>query len=328
MKRDYRFDVARVLSMSFIVVVAHLYGYIYNVKSAYYIPECAVVTDACLGLFTFISGYLIGNKYIFNKLQWGVWQFYQKRLLRIIPLFLLSAIVLFLIGFNTGRATLNGILCISPFVKPRPMTLWYIPVILLCYLITPVVCRRGFSWRFFCALILFVVLMVAKKVIPTIDWRFHYNMFFYLVGLVSAPYFDWKFTKTTYVTWLVVALFLGLLVVSHYYALNVHVKRMFAGVGVFAILFICEGVANMLFNKEKSNALARLIINVSYASMACYMFHRLFFWVGELLWNPSIHWIKWVYMVCIVFPVMIFLSYYIQYGYDKILNRLSLKNKK
>ena len=71
MNRDYRFDVARVLSMSFIVVITHLYGYIYNVKSAYYIPECAVVTDACLGLFTFISGYLIGNKYIFSKLRWG-----------------------------------------------------------------------------------------------------------------------------------------------------------------------------------------------------------------------------------------------------------------
>ena len=326
MERDYRFDVARVLSMSFIVVVAHLYGYIYNVKSAYFIPECAIVTDACLGLFTFISGYLIGNKYIFSKLQrGGVWQFYKKRLLRIIPLFLLSAIVLYLIGFNSVRATLNGILCISPFVKPRPMTLWYIPVILLCYLITPIVCRKGFFWRFFCSLTIFLVLLVVKKVVPTIDWRFQYNILFYFVGVVSAPFFDWKFHKTTFVKWLVVVLFIFFLVVSHCYTLNVHVKRLFAGVGVFAILFICEGIANVLFNKEKSNVMSRLIINVSYASMVCYMFHRLFFWGGELLWNPSIHWIKWGYMAGIVFPVMIFLSYYIQCGYDKLLNILSYK---
>lgn len=255
----------------------------------------------------------------------GVWRFYKKRLLRIIPLFLLSAIVLYLIGFNSARATLNGILCISPFVKPRPMTLWYIPVILLCYLITPVICRKGFSWRFFSALTIFIVLMAAKKVIPTIDWRFHYNMFFYLVGVVSAPYFDWKFRKLTYVKWLVVASFIVLLLVSHYYTLNVHVKRLFAGVGVFAILFICEGVANMLFNKEKSNALARLIINVSYASMACYMFHRFFFWGGELLWNPSEHWIKWIYMAGIIFPVMLVLSYYIQKGYDLIIEHTTNK---
>ena len=132
MERDYRFDIARVVCMTFIVAFVHLFAYVYTGHvSAYYLPACAVLTDACLGLFTFTSGFLLGLKYDFVKFQ-GVWQFYKKRLLRIIPLFLIASIVLWLIGFNSSRATLNGMLCISPFVKPRPMTLWYIPVILLC----------------------------------------------------------------------------------------------------------------------------------------------------------------------------------------------------
>lgn len=108
--RDYRFDVARVLCMTYIVCYVHLYGYIYN-TSPYFMPVCAVLTDACLGLFTFTSGYLIGRKYTFNKTLKGVCMFYKKRLLRIIPLFLLSAIILYYIGFNGKKPTLNGVLC-------------------------------------------------------------------------------------------------------------------------------------------------------------------------------------------------------------------------
>ena len=142
--RDYRFDVARVLCMTYIVAFVHLYAYIYpNVISANVIPACAILCDACLGLFTFISGCLLGKKYSFGeKSEITVGNFFKKRIIRIIPLFVLSAVALWLINFNGTRATINGLLCISPFVTPRPMTLWYIPVILLCYCITPIISRK------------------------------------------------------------------------------------------------------------------------------------------------------------------------------------------
>ena len=139
--RDYRFDVARVVCMTYVIFV-HLYDYVYNVKvgtAIVEIPSLAIIVDACLGLFTFISGYLLGSKYIFVKQSDNIWEFYKKRILRIFPLFILSAVVLWLIGINGTRQTLNGLLCISPFVTPRPKTLWYIPVILLCYAVTPII---------------------------------------------------------------------------------------------------------------------------------------------------------------------------------------------
>lgn len=322
MERDYRFDIARVLCMTFIIVYLHLYGYVYGVKSAYFMPEFAVLTDACLGLFTFVSGYLIGKKYVFglsHSLS-EVWQFYLKRILRVVPLFLLAAWVLYLIGFNDAKATLTGVFCVSLFVKPRPMTLWYIPVILFCYFITPMVCRKGFVWRLVSSSVLFLIVFVLRRLIPSIDWRFQYNLLFYLIGLVSVSRFDWRFEKLYYVKWIVVALFMVLLVLVHFNTPGAIYKRWFSGIGVFALLFICDFLAKSIFRND--NSVAQVVSIVSYASMACYMFHRFFYWIGELIWNPATHWIKWVYMAGFVFPLMIIFSFFIQKGYDFMINRI------
>ena len=52
MNRDYRFDIARVLCMSFIVVFVHLWAYIHpEVTSAIYVhPVFDILTNSCLGL--------------------------------------------------------------------------------------------------------------------------------------------------------------------------------------------------------------------------------------------------------------------------------------
>ena len=329
--------------MSFIVAFVHLYAYIHpNVKSAYFIPACALLTDACLGLFTFVSGYLLGKKYHFGDQGDGtIVSFYKKRVLRIIPLFLLAALALWLIGFNTGKATLNGVLCISPFVKVRPMTLWYIPVILTCYLITPVVSRKGLSWCLGSSIFIIAILLVLEKLVPSVDKRLAFNMFFFLTGIVTSRCFDWKMTfrKGTYLKIAVVLLFLLLLFVGQNFSNfhNLWFKRFAAGIGVFAILFFCEWVAALLFGNSfvkteggkssNKNVLAHIVMFVSYASMAVYMFHRLFFWLGEKIFNPTDTTLKWSYMLLIVFPVMCVLSYYIQKTYDAVVSHYGSPSK-
>ena len=192
--REYRFDVVRVVCMTYLVMYFHLYGYIYPQEQMTICTAASTaMAHACLGLFTFVSGYLLGKKYCFG--QQGncvVWTFYKKRILRIIPLFVLSSIVLWLIDFNGTHATLNGLLCISPFVDPKPRTIYYIPIILWCYLVTPLISRRELKWRVLGSLSLFVLLVVARCLFPSIDSRFVFNVFFYFVGVVSASCFDWK----------------------------------------------------------------------------------------------------------------------------------------
>ena len=331
MNRDYRFDVARVLCMIYVVAFAHLWAYVYpDVNSVLNVhPVIYILCYSCLGLFTFASGYLLGGKYSFGKDgNTKVWPFYRKRVLRVMPLFLLAAVILWLIGFNSAKATLNGVLCISPFIKPRPQTLWYIPVILWCYFITPLISRKNFTWRLISGVGLLLAVWLIRHFVNSIDWRFLFNMLLYLVGLVSASYFNWKFENRNWIKWLVVMFFVGLLSLTFFKTPNVLFKRTAAFVGVFALLFVCEYVANLVFHRSASgevSPMGKLIMNVSYASMACYMFHRFFFWAGEMIWNPTIDWLKWGYMAGVIFPVMLVLSYYIQKGYDSIIEKTTKK---
>lgn len=333
--RDYRFDVARATCMIYVIFV-HLYDYVYDVKvgtAVVDIPALATIVDACLGLFTFSSGYLLGSKYKFGKQSdVNVGSFYKKRILRIIPLFVLSAVVLWLIGLNGTRQTLNGLLCISPFVTPRPKTLWYIPVILLCYAITPIISRDTLKNRIRNCLIVYTLLLGVNRLIPTTDIRLLFNVFFYMVGVISSTSFDWKmnFRYGKLIKLLTVLVFIVLVYIGQMNDIF-HIqlfRKTVGGVGVFAWLFLCEYVSNIFFvsvndMKDRWKTQVCCVISyISYASMACYMFHRLFFWMGEQVWNPSVTWINWLYMGALVFPVMIVLSYYIQRYYDLLIKKV------
>lgn len=155
-------------------------------------------------------------------------------------------------------------------------------------------------------------------------------------GVISAPFFDWKFNIRygKLIKQFVIVVFAVLLVVGQIHD-NFHLllyKRVAAGIGVFAVLFLCEQISEIIFTKQREESEKRnsklqnsamwLISTVSYASMTCYMFHRLFFWAGECAWNPLCAWTKWLYMGGIVFPMLIVLCYYIQKYYDLLIKRL------
>lgn len=312
--REYRFDVVRVVCMTYIVTYVHLEEYIYpQGRMTFYFPACIAMTHACLGLFTFISGYLLGSKYCFGRDgNCDVWTFYKKRLLRLFPLFVVASILLWLIDFNDTEATWNGLLCISPFVNPKPRTMYYIPIILWCCLVTPLISRHGLKRRVFNCLLLMTLLLLARFIFPSIDNRFVFNVFFFFVGVVSASCFDWKLNTTSGMTikiFVVVAFVLLMAVALHYSLLSTTFSIMaFGAIGVFVIFFICEGISNLGGH--------RFFYLFSYATMACYLFHRFFYWLAEIIWNPSDTSVKWVFMVGVVFPVIVVTSYVIQKIYD------------
>jgi hypothetical protein len=334
--REYRFDVVRVVCMTYLVAYFHLYGYVYagNHITAVYSASTSVA-HACLGLFTFVSGYLLGKKYGFGKQgNADVLLFYRKRILRIVPLFVVSSVLLWLIGFNSAVATWNGLICISPFVNPKPLTMYYIPVILWCYLVTPFVSRLGQKWRVYSSISLFSLLLIARLMFPSIDNRFVFDVFFYFVGVVSAPYFDWKFNFPYGAVIKSSILFMFILLIAFFFKYDSLIYYSFCqmalgAAGVFVILFICEGVGRLLFDGQNKgekgfNALACQIVGfVSFASMACYMFHRFFYWAAERIWNPSDATVKWLMMAGLVYPIIVILSYVIQKTYDHILNCIS-----
>ena len=332
--REYRFDVVRVVCMTYIITYVHLYEYIYpQGRMTCYLPACIAMAHSCLGLFTFVSGYLLGKKYCFGPQgNADVWTFYKKRILRIIPLFVLASIVLWLVDFNDADATRNGLLCISPFVDPKPRTTYYIPIILWCYLVTPLISRRELRWRVLGCISLFALLLVARFLFPSIDNRFVFNVFFYFVGVVSASCFDWKINVSygTAIKAFVVLAFALLVAIAIKYSLIYPPSRQMAVgvIGVFVIFFVCEGISHLIYSQQgvrpnRYCCVASFVVEkVSYASMACYIFHRFFYWLAESTWTPMDTFWKWLYMACFVFPVIVVASYIIQRWYDSIVKKL------
>jgi hypothetical protein len=158
---------------------------------------------------------------------------------------------------------------------------------------------------------------------PSVDSRFVLNVFFYFVGVVTVSCFDWKFNA--YVKTFIVLIFvLSVAAAIHKSLLYPTYGQMALGAaGVFVILFVCEGISRLLFdgNNIQQNGFrtiaCQIIKIISYASMACYMFHRFFYWAAEKIWNPSGTSVKWLFMIGCVYPLIVVFSYMIQKLYDK-----------
>lgn len=319
MQRDFRFDIARAVSMCYIIAALHLSQYL---GLQYYIYETYIgrlITFSCLGLFTFMSGYLIGGKYDFtpstDSTTKSILLFYKKRFVRIYPLFLVATILLYVIGFNKLKASIGGLLGIAPFVAQQPKTLWYISMLMIFYLITPLVNRKSIWWKVLISTG-FILLFGLLKLFIHVDIRFIFNLFFYCLGLVMSGIKIGYISKTDHSNiWfhiVIIVAFVAVLLLTNRWFPNSISFFSVSALGVVA-LFSLSNLLSNIHNK----AFFKIVGFVSYASMVCYMFHRFFYWVGLELCSPAETIWKIVYLE-IVFIFGLVVSYFIQCGYDRI----------
>lgn len=325
-QRDIRFDIARAVCMCYIIAVLHLSQYL---GIEHYIYETYIgrlVTFSCLGLFTFMSGYLIGKNNDFTPSKQSseaptqkAFAFYKKRFLRIYPLFFIATVLLWLIGFNDLLPSVFGLLGVAPFVAYQPKTMWYISMLIVFYLITPLINRYSIKWKIAMSFCLLIVFGVAKLVMH-VDTRFLFNFFFYCLGLVlsgvnyayihDADYLNIK----KHVVVIIVFIALTLLT-NRYFSKSVALLSVGA-LGVWALFSL-----SCLMARIKNQRFVKVIDFASYASMVCYLFHRFYYWVGLSLCDPEKMMVK-VVLLIVVFAVGLVISYFIQKGYDKIVQHV------
>lgn len=290
--RDIRFDFIRVISMFYIVAVLHLSQYIElpaSVSRVYNPWISSLFTNLALSLFSMISGYLIGAKYKFGKGGTSVLHFYKKRILRFYPLFFIASWALYFIGFNSFDATLNGLLGIAVFSANEPRTLWYISMLMLFYLVTPIINRRSLVWKVIVSVTFLLLACLAFKLFRNVDFRMVYNLAFYSLGLVLSelrlPFVDKDrvIVSKRFQTLLNVALvilFIAAVPLSYLYCRSAFWVVVLLGViSVFALSDIVSLI--------KSTVVGSLVKFCSYGSMVCYMFHRVFYYVGLLAYNTD-----------------------------------------
>lgn len=275
-KREFGFDIARAISMFYIVGVLHLSGYFPEITVTQNKGNVSLIWST-LGVFTFLSSFLLASRYFFSSLN-DVKHFYKKRVLRFYPLFFISSLMLLAIGFNNWNETWKGLVGISPFWKPQQHTLWYIAMLIGFYVITPLLCVKDISLLKRLALMsVFVLFALGIQIVfHSVDPRLFYYYIVYCIGIIGALYHKnislivFKSKRTLLILLIYIPLFSLL-------ASGFGNRLLMMGTGYIGIIVLLN--ISMLLSKIRAEAFQVVVGVVSYASMCMYLFHREVYWV-------------------------------------------------
>lgn len=309
--RNIGFDIARSISMIYIVGMLHLSEYTGNAIS--HNPVCVTLIWAALGVFTFLSSYLLASRYHFAT-NADIITFYKKRLLRFYPLFFISSLLLALIGFNSWVETGKGLIGISPFWEPQQHTLWYIATLIFLYLATPLLAADKFVIEALSFVLFLGIAFLIDFIFGSVDPRFFYYYLVYFIGIISTRYLP-KFSKrilhSKWSFWACIPFILMLILISR---TNSRLLMLGGGyLGIFVILVIATSLTCYV---QKYVLLQKGISFISYGSMCAYLFHREIYWSFLKLWTPLNPIVMGIYLFFIAFPVVLFCAFYIQKKYD------------
>lgn len=314
------FDIAKVLAIFYIVGVYHNLGYI----GSYDNHPCVIsLVYTTLGVFTFLSAFILSSKYLFSDVKKTL-LFYKKRVLRVWPLFVISSLLLLGIHFNSLSSTIKGIIGVSPFWQPAPFTMWYVAMLIGLYLITPFVLNGGVKTQILKAGLVMAVLgliqLVFRSVVPK---TFNYYTI-YLIGLIlgSNYYeitFNWLKSKKTLllsIVWLI--LFIMILITNNNWL------KSFSGVlGIIVMLNLSLLISEKLSRNIK---FIKMVSYLAYSSFCAYLFHREIMWFILHLYTPSQGYFIFLEILLLGVPLTFLCAYYIQRLYDSFITRVKIKH--
>ena len=315
-QRDLSMDALRSLAMLYIVgfwhplAASHLFG------DMFYNSATILLSFCFLGLFCFISGFLISKQRRegFSSSQ-EVLRFYGRRLVRLYPLYLIACIGFFATGLIPQRDFLTAIF-LGGAVR-NIMTLWFVNVIVIFYLLTPLLLFR-FEWKrnlgvslgIYAAL---VALAKGKWIDPNLAQYF----VIYAAGVLLAQSpraQEWVRRDG----WKLLPLFLiaGWLATNKLFIHGKIPRLLLTDLAVLAsmpaLLMLGRSLAQIVN--------ARLISVVSYSSFALYLFHRLIFNAAHSHYVPKTVGALALYEIGVLLPIAIGIAYCIQAVCDVFLS--------
>jgi peptidoglycan/LPS O-acetylase OafA/YrhL len=341
--RVVEFDILRAIAIFLILLhhlpqhsfdfhVFHLRGYLFDLTFIYWWESYLG-----LGLFVFISGYLLSKKNPSLESWRDIEQFILERYVRIFPLYVI-ALGLFIglngyirnsLNFCTFVLNLLGLQIFSHSnACPPLLTLWFVGLILSYYYAFIILEKYGRSVIRFIALVLTIFLfgILLRKIIGLMDERFLFYFGIFAAGTLGARYRlleKMKFRHLAFVSPLFVIL-------VSFYAAFIYPKEILS---FFSPIGMADFIARnliILWLVFIVFAFSRLIIRtgcyvflrkIAYASYGMYLFHRPVWWLMVDIYNPANVEIKAVYLALLGIPLTIFASYYLQKFYARCLGR-------
>lgn len=318
--RIFGFDISRSFSMFYIVGILHLTGY--TTLSISQNDSCVSLIWSTLGVFTFLSAYLLGQRYEFSGKK-NILKFYKKRIFRFYPLFFISSVLLLLINFNTFDETWKGLLGISPFWIPQQHTLWYIATLIFLYIITPIICYKRFNCmsRIAISILILTIVSIIQLLWHSVDPRFFYYYTVYVLGLFCALYESKTITKIlqSKKSLICLVIYIPILTILSYY----HNRLLMMIIGYFGAFVILNLSVIIGGYAKKYKQLVRMINFLSFGSMCAYLFHREIYWLFLEIYNPKSDWGIVSYLFIAALPVVFIVSYWIQKLYDQVAQKLA-----
>jgi peptidoglycan/LPS O-acetylase OafA/YrhL len=313
-------DTLRAASILYIVGFWHLMNYT-KAFTGYHNPVTTCVTVIVLGLFVFLSGYLLAmGKTDLEKN--GIGRFYLRRVLRIHPLFIASLALWTILRLENPLTMAKTALLITPIHGPQPPTLWFIACLLIYYLSAPLLIRAsGKPIQFaICATLLFCALLLAATSTGKGDVRLAIYFPAFATGILACGRLE--FLKKH--QWLLLA---GSLLVL---ACTLLAKKSPES-QLWSIPLTCAAPLVILLAAERlplADKVAPCLAPIAYASYAMYLLHRPIYSFTQRLYPPAHEPMQVLYLVFIGLPLVIALSWTVQKVYDKIFERLSTCGKR
>ena len=317
-ERDLALDVLRAAATLYIVGFFHLY------RCSAALSFCAtflasVLSFCALGLFVFLSGYLLASRYRLESLR-DVGRFYLRRVVRIYPLYALALAGFAWLGLIDGRTFVRSLFLANMFVGPKLLTLWFVTMIFVLYLVAPLylVAYRGRR-----NLALTAALYAGLLVWALRGRGVNMNLPLYLPAFAAgiAVARAERLRNWLGSPWTAAGGFLCFLALFFLYRgiRDPLANVLVADLIVFSILPLCWWAGRALARVLPR----RPVLFLRYSSFCLYLFHRPVFHTGIAWYMPTTVGASVLYLWGALLPAAILLAYGVQRLYDFVLDRLA-----
>lgn len=324
--RDLSYDIARAIAILWVVGFWHLAGSYETHFDILHMPIGQPITDAMMGCFMFISGHFL-QRYTVSSLGDAL-NFYRKRLSRFYLMFLFSALTIYLGGkfmpnqmFESLQQLVLTMAGLTTLFPPHAGQFWFISMLMLFYLLTPVIQIGGGNKKVVSSMAIFVFFVLWRLVMGEIGETVYVFFPIFSLGLITPSASIDAIKKKHLILPLLCMLWYALFRLELYLHTSMMIIRLssiFLSVAVGVLILLC--LADLLA-RIKNGSFIWLMYSISYLSMSAYFFHRQIYSVTKMglvkIFGDLDSWM--IYLV--ILPVTLFVSYLIQKVFDYFLSQ-------
>jgi peptidoglycan/LPS O-acetylase OafA/YrhL len=329
MKRITEIDLLRALAT--ILLLFHHSG-IYQLEIEGRISQSIIfipTTYALLGIFIFLSGYLLGYSWR-NKEHASLWTYYARRITRLYPPYLLSLLLFSLLlqvkleYINLWAHLFGFQIILAPIVQPI-FTLWYFGLLIAYLLVVPVGYVRFKKPIQVCTylVVIFTIVFFIHQRYRIVDARFFYYFWVFSIGSLIGAYSE-KLKPFSNLNLLILAacvifILAGIRVqqTQIVYFSRIHWKHI-----VYVNAYIISGtyLAYQIASRIKKNPrVVQVAEFISKGSYFTYIYHRPLFGLLLLLIPATQHSQRFLAQLFIGLPVTLLVSGYLQPLYQRVI---------